>query len=141
MPIYQIIISMQHITSVFQCWLKVNCLEFIKLSSEAIMRTFIFIPYILQRLCYSLPLEIHNNSDSPCPTKTCTCALMAQGISFINFNRIIQSIKLNICINLCNEKVQKRHILTLNSVWKSNSQGAWRYLEASPKSSVTEFEY
>lgn len=36
MPIYQIIILMQQITSVFQSSLKVNCLEFIKLSSEAI---------------------------------------------------------------------------------------------------------
>lgn len=140
MPIYQIIIFMQHITSVFQCWLKVNCSEFIKQSSEAIMHTFIFIPYILQRFCCSLPLEICNN-DSPGPAKTCTCALMAQGISFINFNKTIQSIKLNICINLCNKKVWKRYSLTLNSMWDNNSQEARKYLESSPKSSVAEFEY
>lgn len=132
MPIYQIIIPMQHITSVFQCWLKVNCLEFIKLSSEAIMYTFIYIPYILQRLSYTSPLEICRN-DSAVPAKTCTCALMAQGISLINFNRTIQSINLNICMNLCNKKVWKRSILRLNSVWVKNSQGAWRYQEASPK--------
>lgn len=132
MPIYQIIIPMQHITSVFQCWLKVNCLEFIKLSSEAIMYTFIYIPHILQRLSYTPPLEIYRN-DSAGPAKTCTCALMAQRISLINFNRTIQSINLNICMNLCNKKVWKRNILRLNSVWVKNSQGSWRYQEASPK--------
>lgn len=112
MPIYQIIIPMQHITSVFQCWLKVNCLEFIKVSSEAIMYTFIYIPYILQRLSYTPPLEICRN-DSAGPAKTCTCALMAQGISLINFNRTIQSINLNICMNLCNKKsLKKKHFKT-----------------------------
>lgn len=71
------------------------------------MHPFIYRPYLLQRLSYSPSLEICGN-DSPGPATTCTYTLMAQGISFMNFNRTTQSTKLNIHVNLCNKSLTKK---------------------------------